>query len=168
MHDDSKSIHGSTKSRGNRRFVWPLSSFITHLSIIHHSSFMACGLLRDTYFLEFLRRKETSYPFTALFLQGTTMLFICARNSTDNGTIFFRTMSRNNTNTSAALTATETVRPPDLHQTERRNYLYLPSAFKHKQKNIRNKWWTENPPVMFSDNHSIIIYKCMIIKLYEN
>ncbi|CAJ1072800.1 putative ferric-chelate reductase 1 [Xyrichtys novacula] len=29
--------------------------------------------------------------------EGTTMLFICAQNSSDNGTFFFRTMQRNNT-----------------------------------------------------------------------
>ncbi|XP_060901309.1 putative ferric-chelate reductase 1 isoform X2 [Labrus mixtus] len=30
--------------------------------------------------------------------QGTTMLFVCAQNSSNNGSFFFRTMQRNNTN----------------------------------------------------------------------
>ncbi|XP_070774999.1 putative ferric-chelate reductase 1 [Enoplosus armatus] len=37
--------------------------------------------------------------------EGTTMLFICAQNSSNNGTFFFRTMQRNNTD--AGLTPTE-------------------------------------------------------------
>ncbi|XP_040910576.1 putative ferric-chelate reductase 1 [Toxotes jaculatrix] len=38
--------------------------------------------------------------------EGTTMLFVCAQNRSDNGTFFFRTMQRNNTD--AALSPTET------------------------------------------------------------
>lgn len=37
--------------------------------------------------------------------EGTSLLFICAQNSSDNGTFFFRTMQRNNTDN--ALTAAE-------------------------------------------------------------
>ncbi|KAK5860327.1 hypothetical protein PBY51_021815 [Eleginops maclovinus] len=37
--------------------------------------------------------------------EGTSMLFICAHNSSDNGTFFFRTMERNNTDN--VLTPTE-------------------------------------------------------------
>ncbi|XP_070830052.1 putative ferric-chelate reductase 1 [Chaetodon trifascialis] len=43
---------------------------------------------------------------TANASEGTTMLFICAQNSTDNGTFFFQTMQRNNTDD--ALSPTET------------------------------------------------------------
>ncbi|KAF3857941.1 hypothetical protein F7725_011142 [Dissostichus mawsoni] len=43
--------------------------------------------------------------FTANASEGTSMLFICAQNSSDNGTFFFRTMERNNTDD--MLTATE-------------------------------------------------------------
>ncbi|XP_022614006.1 putative ferric-chelate reductase 1 [Seriola dumerili] len=38
---------------------------------------------------------------------GTTMLFICAQNSSNNGTFFFRTMQRNNTDNE--LSPTETI-----------------------------------------------------------
>ncbi|CAK6974796.1 putative ferric-chelate reductase 1 [Scomber scombrus] len=39
--------------------------------------------------------------------EGSTMLFICAQNSSSNGTFFFRTMQRNNVNTTDALTPSE-------------------------------------------------------------
>ncbi|KAK1878486.1 Cyclin-B2-1 [Dissostichus eleginoides] len=42
---------------------------------------------------------------TANASEGTSMLFICAQNSSDNGTFFFRTMQMNNT--SNMLTPTE-------------------------------------------------------------
>ncbi|XP_041660193.1 putative ferric-chelate reductase 1 [Cheilinus undulatus] len=44
---------------------------------------------------------------TANASEGTTMLFICAQNSSNNGSFFFRTMQRNNTD--GALTPTERI-----------------------------------------------------------
>ncbi|XP_059201054.1 putative ferric-chelate reductase 1 [Centropristis striata] len=47
-----------------------------------------------------------AFGLTMMASEGTTMLFICAQNSSDNGTFFFRTMDRNNTNN--MLTPSET------------------------------------------------------------
>ncbi|KAI3374683.1 hypothetical protein L3Q82_021260 [Scortum barcoo] len=56
-----------------------------------------------------LRGESTGYlalGLTRNASEGSTILFICAQNSSNNGTFFFRTMSRNNTN--GTLTPTET------------------------------------------------------------
>ncbi|XP_062259855.1 putative ferric-chelate reductase 1 [Platichthys flesus] len=56
-----------------------------------------------------LRGNSTGYialGLTANETKGTTMLFICGQNSSDNGNFFFRTMQLNNTN--QMLMATET------------------------------------------------------------
>lgn len=59
-----------------------------------------------------LRGDSAGYVALGLTLnpsEGITMLFICAQNNLNNGSFFFRTMQRNNSDLDAALTPTETI-----------------------------------------------------------
>lgn len=95
-------------SRRQNKKDWKLESELFH----HFIDFLPASAktLKDVGMCHCLLFKEVISSFhRCLFPQGSTMLFLCAQNSSDNGTFFFRTMKRNNTDD--MLMPTETVRP---------------------------------------------------------
>nr|XP_046264499.1 putative ferric-chelate reductase 1 [Scatophagus argus] len=66
------------------------ASLAASTSVAPNSTDLSIGLRGDS--MGYIALGLTVNP-----TQGTTMLFICAQNSSNNGTFFFRTMQRNNT-----------------------------------------------------------------------